>query len=197
MEYGNTIRRAVGLVLVLACLAWITFAVDPAEPTPEPAPSDGDAASVAEQRMHVWIERAVASANPRLDAWTRERIARSVLRCGRDQGLEHDLVLAVLLVESSGRPDARSPKGAVGLMQVMPHMYRALDLPGGAAHLEANMEAGCILLADNIRRLGEERGISAYFWGNAIEGDEYLDRVRSLRAALARAPRPQGSASGG
>jgi hypothetical protein len=59
------------------------------------------------------------------------------------------------------------------------------------------MEAGCILLADNIRRLGEERGISAYFWGNAIEGDEYLDRVRSLRASLARAPRPEGPASGG
>jgi hypothetical protein len=135
--------------------------------------------------MQSWIEDVVGSANPQLSAWTRERIARAVLRCGRDQGLEPDLVLAVLLVESSGRPDAYSPKGAVGLMQVMPRMYRALDLPGSAAHLEANVEAGCILLADNVRRLGEERGISAYFWGSAVGGEDYLERVRLVREALA------------
>jgi hypothetical protein len=69
-------------------------------------------------------------------------------------------VLAVLMQESSARPGAHSPKGAIGLMQVMPHMYEVLALPGSAAHVEANIEAGCTLLADNIRRLGEERGIA-------------------------------------
>ncbi len=71
-----------------------------------------------------------------------------------------------------------------GLMQVMPHMFKALDLPGNAGHLEANIEAGCLLLADNIRRLGEEDGVSAYFWGSSIRGDGYLRKVIAVRRDL-------------
>jgi hypothetical protein len=142
------------------------------------------------------IAHVVGSANPRLDDARRQRIAKAVLRCERDQGLDPYLVLAVLLVESSGRPDARSPKGAIGLMQVMPHMFEQLRLPGNAAHIESNIEAGCLLLSDNIRRLGEERGISAYFWGSSIRGHRYLERVRSIRETLARAPAYSPSSDG-
>jgi hypothetical protein len=63
-------------------------------------------------------------------------------------------------------------------------MYEVLALPGSAAHVEANIEAGCTLLADNIRRLGEERGISTYCWGNSIGNDHYLRRVQQLRRDL-------------
>ncbi|MFQ5698341.1 MAG: transglycosylase SLT domain-containing protein [Myxococcota bacterium] len=122
--------------------------------------------------------------NPRLGVVTSRRIADAVLRCQREQGLDPPLVLRVLLVESSARPDAHSPKGAVGVMQVMPYMYSELGLPGGAAHLETNIEAGCLLLADNIRRLGEADGISAYFWGRRIQGQGYLRRVRSILESL-------------
>jgi hypothetical protein len=69
-------------------------------------------------------------------------------------------------------------------MQVMPHMFRALRLPGNVAHIEANIEAGCLLLADNIRRLGEDDGISAYYWGRRIRGDGYLRRVRTVLERL-------------
>jgi soluble lytic murein transglycosylase-like protein len=143
------------------------------------------------------IDLALRRSNSRLDSSMRDRIASAVLRCERDQGLAPDLVLAVLLVESSGRPDARSPKGAIGLMQVMPHMFEELGLPGNVAHVESNVEAGCLLLADNVRRLGEERGISAYFWGGSIQGDGYLRRVRSVLDKLARAPRSATSPSDG
>jgi soluble lytic murein transglycosylase-like protein len=100
--------------------------------------------------------------------------------------LDPDLVTAVLMVESTARPWARSPKGAVGLMQVMPHMLEPLDLAGNAATIESNIEAGCWILAHNIRRLGEDDGISAYFWGSEIRGVAYLERVREARAALRR-----------
>ena len=143
------------------------------------------------------IDRALRRSNSRLDASMRDRISSAVLRCHREQGLDSDLVLAVLLVESSARPYVRSPKGAIGLMQVMPHMFEELGLPGNVAHIESNVEAGCLLLADNVRRLGEERGISAYFWGGAIQGDGYLRRVRSVLDKLARAPRPATSPSDG
>ena len=101
-------------------------------------------------------------------------------------GLEPELVTAVLIVESGARPWARSRKGAVGLMQVMPHMALPMGLPGNLTTIESNIEAGCLILADNIRRLGEENGISAYFWGSDIRGVAYLDRVRAARATLRR-----------
>ncbi len=126
------------------------------------------------------IVSVLLATNPSLSSITSERIAGAVLRCNREQGLPAELVLAVLLVESSARPAARSPKGAIGLMQVMPHMFEELSLPGNVAHIEANVEAGCLLLADNIRRLGEEDGISAYFWGWRIQGQGYLRQVRTV-----------------
>jgi hypothetical protein len=121
---------------------------------------------------------------PRLDPALSLRIADSIARCGREQRLAPDLVLAVLMNESSGRPGARSRAGAIGLMQVMPYMYEELALPGGVAHVEANIEAGCRLLADDIARLGEDDGISAYCWGNTVGNDRYLRRVQQLRRDL-------------
>jgi hypothetical protein len=63
----------------------------------------------------------------------------------RRHGLDPELVMAVVSVESSFRPQAVSPKGAVGLMQLMPKTAEALgvadafdpaqNLDGGARHL--------------------------------------------------------------
>ena len=127
------------------------------------------------------VATALRSKLPNLDPALSSRIAESVLRCQREQALAPDLVLAVLMQESSGRPGARSARGAIGLMQVMPYMYEELELPGSVSHVETNIEAGCRLLADNIRRLGEDEGISAYCWGNTVGNDHYLLRVKKLR----------------
>ena len=63
----------------------------------------------------------------------------------RRHGLEPALVMAVVSVESGFRPEAVSPKGAQGLMQLMPKTAEALgvedafdpaqNLDGGARHL--------------------------------------------------------------
>jgi soluble lytic murein transglycosylase-like protein len=143
-----------------------------------------DEAVAAEVALKRGVVAALAAKAPRVDAALSNRIADSIARCGREQDLAPDLVLAVMMQESSARPGARSPKGALGLMQVMPHMWDQLALPGSAAHVEANIEAGCLLLADNIRRLGEERGLSAYFWGNTRGNDRYLRSVQQLRRDL-------------
>ncbi len=139
-----------------------------------------------EPEVRARIVSVLARANPNLGGDLSERIAGAVVRCSADHALAPDLVLAVMLVESSARPSARSPKGAIGLMQVMPHMFERLELPGSVAHVESNVEAGCMLLGDNIRRLGEADGISAYFWGSEIRGRGYLDRVRTVRRELGR-----------
>ena len=107
-----------------------------------------------------------------------------MIRYSAKYGLDPLLVTQILWVESGARPWVRSSQGAVGLMQVMPHMAAPLEMSGSLAAIETNIEAGCWILADNIRRLGEEDGISAYFWGSEIRSVSYLKRVREARAAI-------------
>jgi soluble lytic murein transglycosylase-like protein len=149
-----------------------------------PVGAGADSFPADESALRRGVVAALAAKAPRVDSQLSGRIAASIARCGREQALAPDLVLAILMQESSARPGAHSPKGAIGLMQIMPHMWEVLALPGSAAHVEANIEAGCRLLADNIRRLGEERGISVYCWGNNVGNDGYLRRVQKLRRDL-------------
>ena len=132
------------------------------------------------------IARVLARENPQLAAPELARIARAVLRYSAKYDLDPELVTAVIMVESSALPSARSPKGAMGLMQVMPAMLEPLRLVGNFTTVESNIEAGCLILADNIRRMGEGDGILAYFWGPNIRGAAYLERVRAAQAEVRR-----------
>jgi soluble lytic murein transglycosylase-like protein len=165
-------------VLLIAVIAVGLVSRDIATPNP---------ASVAGQVLDVdAIGAIVGSANPHLSAAERARIARAILRSSADYALDPQLVTPIMLVESGARPWALSAKGAVGLMQVMPHMSEPRILAGNLTTIESNVAAGCSILADNIRRLGEDDGISAYFWGSDIRGVAYLDRVRAARATVRR-----------
>ena len=126
--------------------------------------------------------------NPELSDDQRRRITASLARCAQEQELAPELVAAVIRVESGARPWVRSRKGAIGLMQVMPYMVEDMNMAGNLTTIEMNIEAGCRILADNIRRLGEDDGISAYFWGSDIRGVAYLARVKQARAGLTRPP---------
>lgn len=132
------------------------------------------------------ISRRLDELNPHLTDAQLARIRDAILRSSERHSLDPVLVTAVIEVESAARPWARSPKGAQGLMQVMPYMIRPMGMAGNASTIEANIEAGCMILAGNIRRLGEEDGISAYFWGSNIRGVTYLNRVRAARERLQR-----------
>lgn len=116
-----------------------------------------------------------------------ERVVEAVLRSSRRYALDPFLVTAVLIVESDARPWAESGKGAIGLMQVMPYMAENLPLAGNLSTIESNVEAGCYILADNIRRLGEAKGISSYFWGRRIRGVAYLQKVQRARQRVREA----------
>ena len=148
--------------------------------TPGPVPVSGRSLTADA------IGEIVGVANPHLSLAARHRIGRAILRSSSDYSLDPQLVTAIILVESGARPWALSAKGAVGLMQVMPHMSEARILAGNLTTIESNVAAGCSILADNIRRLGEDDGISAYFWGSDIRGVAYLDRVRAARATVRR-----------
>ncbi len=175
-------RTRVAALIVLAALLvsgardeQVEPPVAAAGPVTAPAPADFD-----EIQLMRFLERANAALSPNQI----RQIAAAVIRYSAKYELDPVLVTQVLWVESGARPWVRSPLGAVGLMQVMPHMAEPLGLGGNLATIDANIEAGCWILADNIRRLGEEDGISAYFWGSNIRDVVYLDRVKKARAAI-------------
>jgi membrane-bound lytic murein transglycosylase MltF len=86
----------------------------------------------------------------------------------RRHGLDPALVLAVVQVESGFRPDAVSPKGARGLMQLMPGTAADLGVED-AFDPEQNLDGGTRHLVGLIARYGGDvkRALAAY---NAGEG---------------------------
>jgi soluble lytic murein transglycosylase-like protein len=178
------IRRAAtwGLVVLGALLVLDGSAANPwRSPTTDVAEDPIEAARPA---VSAALGAHLRSRKASLSGEEQDRVVEAVLRSSRRHALDPYLVTAVLLVESDARPWAESGKGAIGLMQVMPHMAAQLDLAGNLATIESNIEAGCFILADNIRRLGEERGISSYFWGRQIRGVAYLEKVQRARARV-------------
>ena len=109
-----------------------------------------------------------------------------------ETGVPADLIKAVAMVESSFDAKARSPKGALGLMQLMPELARQYgvsnpydphqNLRGGANHLSSLLDRydgdlTLVLAAYNAGSgaVKRYRGVPPY-----RETREYIRRVRNL-----------------
>lgn len=83
---------------------------------------------------------------PLPDSATRDRRAPwspLIERVAREEGLNPALIHAMVQTESSHQPNAVSPKGAVGLMQLMPETADRFGLSRNARHQpEPNLRAG-------------------------------------------------------
>lgn len=138
-----------------------------------------------DEKILVLGER-LSKVNPELTTLEIYTICSLVEKYSSLQGIDPELVMAIIIVESSGRIDAISPKGAVGLMQVMPHMAEELGLDAdprqkhsgaGIFAIDTNIRLGTFILADNIRRWGYHKGIERYFWGTGAADDRYISKV--------------------
>jgi len=97
-----------------------------------------------------------------------------IRRIAAEQGVDLRLVHAVIQVESAYQPRARSPKGAIGLMQVMPATARQYGVtnPYDPA---ANIEAGIRHLKSLLQRFPLALALAAYNAGEAA-----VERIRGI-----------------
>ena len=99
-------------------------------------------------------------------------------------GLDPALVLAVASVESGFQPKAVSPKGALGLMQLMPATATSLGVED-AFDPEVNLEGGSRYLAELLTLYGGDlrRALAAYNAGpGAVKRHGGIPPYRETRA---------------
>jgi soluble lytic murein transglycosylase-like protein len=116
----------------------------------------------------------------------------------RRHGVESSLVKAVIRAESDFVPYARSPKGALGLMQLMPatarmhNVWRVFDpgdnIEGGVKHLrtlldryDGNVRLALAAYNAGVNAVARYGGVPPY-----RETIEYLDRVLRFREQFLR-----------
>lgn len=145
-------RRIFGLALLLASLAtapgWTQETPDPE--LREALRNAANAADSFEDRYdaEVWLtdmSRRLQRQVP--DTAQRMRILTRVHYEAARAGLEPELVLAVIEVESNFDPYAVSVAGALGLMQVMPFWINEIGRPeDNLIRVETNLRYGCTIL---------------------------------------------------
>jgi len=122
-------------------------------------------------------------------AGTRSRYAVHVHAAARETALDPALIHAVISAESGYNASARSPAGAVGLMQLMPHTalrYRVNDRLDPAANIRGGTRylRDLLTLFDNDLTLA----LAAYNAGeNAVA--KYGNRIPPYRETVAYVPR--------
>jgi len=114
-------------------------------------------------------------------------------------GIPDSWIWAVMAVESGGNPHAVSPKGAMGLMQIMPATWATLAarhaLGGDPFDIRANITAGAAYLRELWDRYGNvaamlaaynagPRRVDDYVAGHSPLPAETLDYVRRIAPAL-------------
>lgn len=144
-------------------------------------------------------------ADPNTDKW-RDLIDEA----GAANGVDGDIIQAVMMIESGGNAGAVSAAGAQGLMQVMPFHFQ----PGeDGMDPRTNVMKGAKVLSDNYKRWGDwNKAVAAYLGaidgsGNILGGDPYTgvsgneyvrrfnENLSRIKAARQQQPtRPNGQA---
>jgi len=204
-------RLSVGLALAFACtLALAGAQVE--EPlanavrsalsaaVSDSAPPRAGFDSIEERLVYL---RWLGSASERLkrrksEHATRVEFLEALWYESRRAGLEPELVLGVVQVESGFRKYAVSRAGAIGYMQVMPFWARLIGDgdPARLFHMQANLRFGCVILR---HYLDMERGDLFLALGryNGSRGrPEYPNAVLAARRDWLQAAKPSGPASG-
>jgi soluble lytic murein transglycosylase len=141
------------------------------------------------ERQRIW--EIIEEFNPRMSEPEKTSLSETVYEESRRYGYDPVLLLALIHTESSFRSDARSVKGAQGLMQIMPavgqaltpEMEKALDIESVTKDLydpEINVRLGAYYLFKLVHRFEDVKmAIRAYNEG-PTDIQKRLDRGRPL-----------------
>ncbi len=149
--------------------AWLALAIASLFPvTVQAAPAPPDRAFVADQ------------AAPGLS------LAAIVAEAAQRYGIPESWIGAVMRVESAGNPRAVSPKGAMGLMQLMPatwaRMTARYGLGGDPFNVRANVHAGAAYLREMFDRYRDLPTALAAYNAGPGRADDWRWRGRPLPA---------------
>ena len=139
----------------------------------------------AEQTQEALAADPVQQDRPVLDGTPYAEIIASAAEA---HGVDPMLVRALIQVESGYRPRARSPRGAMGLMQLMPSTAREYNVRH-PFEPKANIEAGITHLKTLIDRFGDDVGLAlaAYNAGpGAVEKFNGIPPYRETRSYVSR-----------
>ena len=126
---------------------------------------------------------------------TREYLVHAYREADR-MGLDPLLLVAVISVESNFNPDAESPAGAVGLMQVIPRFHTDKFVPEQESALapQINIRIGALALKQYIRRAGGlVEGLQLYNGASEDETTAYANKVLGEKQRLMTATRAVGT----
>ena len=143
-------------------------------PYPEPTPAPAAAQAPAPQPL-----RLLEAATP---------YSEIISAMSRAHGVDPILVSALIRVESNYRPRARSPKGAMGLMQLMPSTARLYKVRN-PFDPKSNIEAGIKHLKSLIERFDDdmELVLAAYNAGEgAVKKFKGIPPYRETRTYVSR-----------
>lgn len=131
---------------------------------------------------------------------TARKVAWPLVEYSYDRGLDPATVVAIVLVESDGRPSATSFVGARGLMQVMPaHAGMWQGCGRNLYDIGSNICNGTSIFAALLRRFNGDENRALLAYNGCVRGtntpncEEYPQRVSSLSSQIKR----QWASSGG
>ena len=169
--------------LLLAGLAWLSLSGG--APPLGVADSEaglvgGEAAWTPEVPAIEATLRELPAPTARLSRLEAGRVARTLVAEARRAAFSPEFVLAVIQVESQGDPRAISPKGALGLMQLLPETGQAMAAelglrwhgPDTLFDPVANVRLGIAYLEQLRSRYGNlSIALTAYNWGPSRVSD--------------------------
>ena len=118
------------------------------------------------------------------DATTRDEFLETVWYESRRAGLETELVLGLIQVESAFRKYAISVVGARGYMQIMPFWARLIGDGNAQAlfHLQTNLRFGCVILRHSLERERGDLFLALGRYNGSRGRSEYPNAVFAARA---------------
>jgi Transglycosylase SLT domain len=146
------------------------------EPQPEPDPASLQTEQDAQNAVAIDVESLLQSTP----------YGEIISAVSEAHGVDPLLVRALIQVESNYKPRAKSSKGAMGLMQLMPQTAREYKV-GNPYDPRANIEAGITKLKSLIDKWGVELALAAYNAGEgAVERFNGIPPYRETRGYVTR-----------